>query len=208
MIKEFKNLVLTKTDHKKERTLDLLKRSLPEGVHPALKNYRLFFEELGEDCSKLKVGMMTDDLRKMAGKYISRKRCHTNAMTLTAMHHSFLFYYGFVDAVTVGYNKSAYHQTEQHSFNVHVSGDKKIVLDPTISMINLRKGAEVLHTGKNYFGVNIPYEVLDRIVNEHPGKKGCILNISHHLKENVFPSEEKTRAFINEIREAVAASQA
>lgn len=98
------------------------------------------------------------------------------------------------------YNKVHYLATELHSFNVCVQKEQRIIFDPTISKLNLETREEIYHRGRNYFGVNIPYEMIDEIVNSNSDKKKGIANVSAYMKRTVFPFEEATLEFIKRIK--------
>lgn len=200
-------MALIKTiSFKKENPLDqdplcFLKKRLARTSSQEFKNYFDFFNELGTSFQNIPVGTIPNGHKSIFKKIIKPGQCHTNAshLAISSLHH--FFHIGFVDSYLIGYNSDSYVGTYQHSFTLYKEESSPLGLcDPTISVRNLlRRDRETLVAGKKYFGVYIPYDILSEVIFD--GIEGTpMINISGHLKQNIFSSQKKTSHWIKKLQ--------
>ncbi|MDB4984261.1 MAG: hypothetical protein JWM20_440 [Patescibacteria group bacterium] len=204
MTETLKNISeLEKTDWETEKTIETLERYIALNPVPELLNYLRFFKELGEDYSASKVAFIPKGIRTIIRKHAKRGLCHENSMGARGLFNNELdYYYGFVDTCIIGYTeRKSYQGTHQHSFLVDRRNDANIIIDVTISKLNMTSRTEYLHAGKNYFGVRFPNSVIERLTKPEGGEK-TYKNISYYLKEFVFLDDQRTTDLINEIKTA------
>ena len=171
--------------------------SLPE-KDEFTQNYLLFMQTLGRP---IEAGLthckeaVSDYPKNIMGEVLENGcQCHEISLLCTLREPNLRTFFGFVD----GYHNNQYASTVSHSFLL--SSCDNFLYDMVLQyrMDNYHDMDHLRGWIRNYFGVEIPYEVLLDIYNTKP--KNVYANHCRYFKEEIFTSRLKTEAMIKRIQ--------
>ncbi len=172
-------------------------KSLPE-KDEFTKNYLLFMETLGKTISAELTHCreaVSDYPYNIIGEVLECGcQCHEISLLCTLRDPHLRTFFGFVD----GYDDNQYVGTGSHSFLM--SPCSNVIYDMVLQyrMNDYHDMEQLRGYARNYFGVEIPREILVDVHNARP--KNVYANHSRYFKEEVFTSRPKTEMLIERIQ--------